>query len=387
MFIPARYKSLLSHVVSPRRDFLRITAASALHAGMLHTATRGQQPSSRSVTLRLQVAGYPYDRVAAIQHGQVSVDGCQVDFEPDKIGELNQHVFTGPRTRDVTEVGLIPYLLAFCNDDFRDYQLLPIFILKVFRHKSIFIHTDRGIETPADLRGRKVATVGYSSSGLTWIRGILQDEYGVSPTDLRWVMTSKDSAEQQTGGASKWEKLLPPELAIERAPAGKDESDLLLEGAVDAIFHPAEPRGYVQRHPKIRRLFSDCRDVERAYYKKTGIFPIMHAVAIRRDLIEKHPWLSQAVFHAYCRAKQLDYDHSRRIRWAYSSLPWYGQEFDETVALMGSNFYSYGIPQNRQAMRTVCRYLHDQGLAKRELTLEELFVKSTLDLNDIADKS
>lgn len=215
-FMPARYKSLLSHVVSPRRDFLRIATASALNAGMLHTATRGQQPSSRSAKLRLQVAGYPYDRVAAIQHGQVSVDGCQVDFEPDKIGKLNQHVFTGPRTRDVTEVGLIPYLLAFCNDDFRDYQLLPIFILKVFRHKSIFIHTDRGIETPADLRGRKVATVGYSSSGLTWIRG---------------------------------------------------------------------------------------------------------------------------------------------------------------------------IPQNRQAMRTVCRYLHDQGLAKRELTLEELFVKSTLDLTDIENKS
>ena len=154
-----------------------------------------------------------------------------MEFATSKIGELNQHVFSGPQTRDVTEVGLIPYLLAFCNDGFRDYLPLPIFVLKVFRHKSIFVHTDRGIDKPEDLRGRKVATVGYSSSGLTWVRGILQDEYGVSPEEIKWVVTEKDSAAGQTGGVSKWEKLLPPNISVEKAPAGKDESDLLLEGS------------------------------------------------------------------------------------------------------------------------------------------------------------
>ncbi|WP_310821337.1 ABC transporter substrate-binding protein [Stratiformator vulcanicus] len=349
---------------------------------MLHGAANAQEANSKSEKLPLTVAGYPYERVTAIQDGRVEIDNRQVEFETAKIGEMNQHVFSGPQTRDVTEVGLIPYLLAFCNDGFRDYLPLPIFVLKVFRHKSIFVHADRGINKPEDLRGRKVATVGYSSSGLTWVRGILQDEYGVSPEDIKWVLTEKDSAAGQTGGASKWEKLLPASLAVEKAPAGKDESDLLLEGAVDAIFHPAEPRAYVKRHPKVRRLFGDCRAVEQRYFKKTGIYPIMHLVAIRRELAEQQPWLPKAIFNAYCKSKQLDYEESRRIRWAYSSLPWYGQEFNETVEFMGPNFYSYGIPKNRKALETVFRYLHKQGLAERELKIEEVFLESTIGLED-----
>lgn len=349
---------------------------------VVNSTAIAQQGDAVDSPLSLTLAGYPYERVKAIQHGQVGIEGCRVEFESSKIGELNRHVFDGPQTRDVSEVGLVPYLLAYCNDGFRDYLPLPIFVLKVFRHKSIFVHTDRGIEQPTDLRGRRVATVGYSSSGLTWVRGILEDEYGVSPQEIRWVVTAKDSAKQQTGGASKWEKLLPPELSIERAPAGKDESQLLLEGSVDAIFHPAEPRAYVERHPKVKRLFRNCQEVERAYFKKTNIFPIMHLVAIRRELTERHPWLAKAVFEAYCQSKQLDYEESRKIRWAYSSLPWYGHEFDETVDLMGPNFYSYGVPQNRKALETVFRYLHTQGLAKRELTVDELFVESTLTLDD-----
>ena len=349
---------------------------------MLPPSVNAQEEAHQPEDLAITVAGYPYDRVAAIRDGRVTIDRCRTEFETSKIGELNQHVFSGPQTRGVTEVGLIPYLLAFCNDEFRDYLPLPIFVLKVFRHKSIFVHADRGIDTPEDLRDRKVATVGYSSSGLTWVRGILKDEYGVSPEEIKWVVTEKDSAAGQTGGVSKWEKLLPGNISAEKAPAGQDESDLLLAGEVDAIFHPAEPRAYVERHPKVRRLFRDPRAVEQRYFKKTGIYPIMHIVAIRRNLAEKHGWLPPAVFHAYCRAKQLDYEESRRIRWAYSSLPWYGQEFNETVELMGPNFYSYGVPQNRKALETVFRYLREQGLAKRKLTIEELFPVSTVGLDD-----
>lgn len=368
---------------SSRRSFLKSTTASAVSLPLMATAVSAQEhETSGSGDLPITIAGYPYERVRAIQDGRIGVAGCRVQFETSKIGELNQHVFNGARTREVTEVGLIPYLLAFCNDEFRDYVLLPLFVLKVFRHKSIFVHADKGIRKPEDLRGRKVATVGYSSSGLTWIRGVLNDEYGVAPEDIHWVVTSKDSGKEQTGGVSKWEKVLPKNLSVTRAPADKDESDLLLEGQVDAIFHPAEPRAYVERHPKVKRLFTDCRQVERAYFEKTGIFPIMHSVAIRRDLVEAQPWLSKAVFHAYCQAKQLDYEESRKIRWAYSSLPWYGQEFNETVEIMGRNFYSYGVEQNRKALGAVCRYVYQQGLAKRELNVEELFVESTLNLRD-----
>jgi 4,5-dihydroxyphthalate decarboxylase len=372
----------MKQLENSRRSFLGASAASAIGAATLGASAWADDKQNAGV-LPISIAGYPYERVRAIQDGRVQVAGCKVNFETSKIGEMNQHVFSGPRTRDVTEVGLIPYLLAFCNGGFRDYQLLPMFVLKVFRHKSIFVHTDRGITRPEDLRGRKVATVGYSSSGLTWIRGLLQDEYGVKPEDIRWVLTAKDSAKGQTGGVSKWEKLLPPKsVSMTRAPDGKDDSALLLEGAVDAIFHPAEPQAYVDRHPKVDRLFSDPRKVERAYFKKTGIFPIMHLVAIRSELAKAEPWLPKAVFEAYSSAKQLDYDEMRRIRWAYSALPWHGQEFNETRDLMGENFYSYGIKQNRKALETVFRYLHQQGLAKRELTIKELFPPSTLELAD-----
>ncbi len=366
-----------------RRSFLRAGAASAIGAATLGANAWADDKLAQNGDASITIAGYPYERVRAIQDGRVKVAGCKVKFETSKIGELNQHVFSGPRTRDVTEVGLIPYLLAFCNGGLRDYQLLPIFVLKVFRHKSIFVHTDRGITKPEDLRGRKVATVGYSSSGLTWIRGLLQDAYGVKPEDIHWVVTPKDSAKGQTGGVSRWEKLLPPKnVSITQAPKGKDDSTLLLEGEVDAIFHPAEPKAYVDRHPKIDRLFSNPRKVELAYFKKTGIFPIMHIVAIRSELAKAEPWLPKAVFDAYSSAKQLDYDEMRKIRWAYSSLPWYGQEFNETREIMGENFYSYGIKQNRKALEAAFRYLHQQGLAKRELTIKELFDPSTLELAD-----
>ena len=375
----------MKHPQNPsRRGFLQLGVAAASgmtalsHAQTIGAAA-GDEPKSG---LPLTIAGYPYERVAALADGRVQVEGCQVTFEESKIGELNQHVFSGPATRDVTEVGLIPFLLAFANDDFRDYLLLPAFVLKVFRHKSIFVRTDGDIEKPEDLRGRKVASVGYSSSGLTWIRGILQDEYGVKPTDIQWVITSKDSAQGQTGGASKWERMLPKDLKVTYAPRDKDESDLLLAGDVDAIFHPAEPRAFVDRHPKVKRLFADVREVESTCFKKTGIFPIMHVVAIRRELAKKHPELPKGVFEAYCQARDLDYQEIRRIRWAYSSLPWFGQEFDRTRELMGENFYSYGIKDNRKALESAFRYLHQQGLAKRELTTEELFEESTLKLED-----
>ena len=368
----------ITHKCRSRRAFLGTTLAGATGLAVA-SSDAAEEPAGGPP---LTIAGYPYERVRALQDGRVGIEGRKVLFEESKIGLLNDHVFNGPGTRAVSEVGLIPYLLAFCNDGFRDYRLLPIFVLKVFRHKSIFIHTDRGIREPADLRGRRVATVGYSSSGLTWIRGVLEDEYGVSPTDIQWVQTTKDSAKGQTGGASRWEKVTPENVSITMAPEGKDESDLLLSGDVDAIFHPAEPRAFVERHPKVRRLFSDCRSVEQAYFKKTGIFPIMHVISIRKDLAQDTE-LVKHVFDAYSRAKQLDYQESRRIRWAYSSLPWFGQEFDETAELMGENFYSYGLGLNRKAMQAACRYLYQQGLAKRELTVEELFIDSSHGLKDL----
>ena len=342
------------------------------------------QAASLSKKLPLTIAGYEFDRLAALTDERVGVNGCDVRFEAAGIGDMNTDVFSGPQSRDVTEIGLHPFMLAYANEGFRDYKLLPIFPLRLFRHKSIFIRNDRGIKTPGDLRGKTIATPGYSSTSLTWIRGIFQDEYGISPKDFQWIVASKDSSAKDAGKASKQENVFPYGVPIKRGPDGKDESDLLESGEVDALFHAGEPRAYIERHPKIARLFPDYRSVERAYFLKTGVFPIMHAIAIKRKVAQQNPWLAEAVFNAYSQAKQLNYEYMAKLAWWYGSLPWFGQEFEETQALMGDNFYSYGITPNRKTLEALFRYSHQQGLSNRELKIEELFDTASLQFTETA---
>lgn len=384
-----------SQMGESRRRFLRNTALTSVAltgAAVSPLTSAGDDPQSDPTVSRrtgphgkglpLTIAGYDYNRVRALVEGQVTVEGCSQQFEVTSIGPLNNHAFFGPQTRDVTEIGLIPYILAYCNDNFRDYTLLPIPVLRVFRHKSIYVRTDRGIKTPADLRGKRVATVGYSSSGLTHVRGILQEEYGVRPEEIEWVSTQKDSAANLTGGASNWEKLRPKGVKIIDAPESEDESSLLISGQVDAILHPAEPKVYQDRNPLVERLFKDHRAVEQEFYKRTGMFPIMHSVAIRKATAEKHPWLPKAVFEAYSQAKLIDYEHMRNWGWAKDSLPWYGQEFNDTRELMGGNFYPYGLAASETSYEAALRYVFEQGLSTRKVGLEEMFEKSTLDLEE-----
>ena len=175
---------------------------------------------------------------------------------------------------------------------------------------------------------------------------------------------------------------MPEGMAYSMGPEGEDESDLLESGAVDALFHAAEPRAYVEGHSKVVRLFPDYRRTEREYFSKTGIFPIMHAVAIRKDVAKQRPWLPQAVFNAYSQAKQLTYDYMQKSAWYKGSLPWFGQEFEETREVMGENYWSYGIASNRKALEALFQYSHEQGFSERRVTIDELFHPSTLQLRE-----
>jgi 4,5-dihydroxyphthalate decarboxylase len=361
-----------------RRGVLIGTAAAA--AGPLLLGASNVFGEARPRPLPITVSAYRTDRTAALADGPAGIDGCTVTFEEDAIGDMNTHVFDTPRTRTVTEIGLHPFMLAYANEGFRAYTLLPIFLLRQFRHKSIFVRTDRGIERPVDLRGRRIGTPGYSSTSLTWIRGILEDEYGVKPTEIEWIVSAADSSVHASGKASSQEKLVPKDIRIATGPDGLDDSDLLEQGVVDALFHAAEPRCFTEGNPNVGRLFPDHRKVEQDYFKRTGIFPIMHAVAIRCDVAAAHPWFPKAVFDGFVEAKARAYRQMSRLGWAMNMLPWFGQELEDTKALMGKNFYSYGVDPNRKALETLCRYSHAQGLASRKLTLEELFEPSSLDL-------
>ncbi len=324
------------------------------------------------------MSSYLLDRTAALFDGRVQIEGVEATFFEDTIGQMNSALFSGTGTRAISEVGLHPYILAFANEGFRDYALLPVPLLRQFRHKSIFVHAEAGINSPKDLKGRRIGTPGYSSTSLTWIRGILEDEYGLAPTDVTWVIANKDSSASEAGAISAQEMVLTDGLDIESGPPGLDESQLLLTGEVDALFHAATPAAFLEGDPSVVRLFEDVRGVEQNYFERTGIFPIMHVLSINRAVAEANPWLPKAVFQAYSQAKQAAYREKDRLTWATDMLPWYGAELEATRHLMGRNFYPYGFEANRKTFETLFEYSHKQGLASRVLTAEEVFLPGTL---------
>ena len=355
-----------------RRRVLQVAGATAL-AGTAGARALGR----RWGALALTVAGYPFDRVKALTDGQVSIEGCEHRFEKSSIYQLNATAMGGDQRWEIQEIGLHPYMLAYANDDFRDYTLIPVFPLRTFRHKSVYVRTDRGIAKPEDLRGKTIVTAGYSQSSLLWIRGALQHEHGVAPEEMNWIAATKSS---DGGTVSRNESRLPEGVPIEWGPEGQDESELLASGVADAAFTAVEPRAFLEGDPLVARLFSDTRAAEQAYFAKTGIFPIMHVVAIRKDVVEEHPWLPRATFEAYSRAKALNDKAMEKLGWAMISLPWFAAELEATRELMGENFWPYGIGPNRKVLEAMFQYSHEQGLASRRLKIEELFHPSTLEL-------
>lgn len=370
-----------------RRSWMKATAA-GVAAGVWSAVGASSDGASMRSEPEIKIAGYDYDRIRAIVDGQVGLPAARVSFDFQDIYKANQLAFGPERPYEITELGLIPYVTKFINEDFRAYSLIPVFISRLFRHRNLYVHVDSGIEEPSDLRGKRVGTPGYGSSANTWIRGMLRDEYGVGHDEIRWIETQKSSDQGAVtggGGFSAFEGdgpgyFLPDGFPLVQGPPGVDESELLLSGACDAVIAPITPKAFAQGNPNIRQLFQDPATAERAYYKKTGLFPIMHAVAIRKDAIDANPDLPKAVFEMYSQAKQQAYANMETTTSLKITLPWVSQELEETRALMGNDFWRYGVEANRKELELVMRYTHEQGLVKRQGAFEDLFDPSTLSL-------
>ena len=359
-----------------RRDFVKISAAGAAAAALGSAAG----PSGTSKT-ELEIAGYSYDRVRAIQDGRVGIEGVDVRFSTQDIYAVSRSAFGPAKTYPVTELGLIPFVRKYINEDYRAYTAIPVFVSRTFRHRNVFVRADSGIEKPEQLRGKRVGTPGYGFSAHTWIRGFLQDQYGVEPGAMSWIETTASS-----DGGKVSPKLdrhyLPDDFPLKKGPSGVDESELLLEGGCDALVTAITPRGFLEGDPRIRRLFPDFRAAEQAYFRDTKVFPIMHIVAIRSDVVEAQPDLPKKVFEMYSRAKQAAYDDLGTTTALKITLPWVTREFEQTQQLMGENFWSYGVEANRKELELVMRYLHEQGLVKKRMDFHPLFHPSTLELVD-----
>ena len=364
--------------LSARRNFMKISLAGGA-VGLLSPliGQAAQDPKTKEPSIK--VAGYDYDRVKGIMDGRAGIEGRKVSFHYEDIYSVSELFFGPKKTYEITEIGLIPYMSKFINNDFRDYTLIPVFISRIFRHRNVFVHADSGINKPEDLKGKKVGTPGYGMSANTWIRGFLKDEYGVEADDMEWIETTKSSDVGEIKGSS-WKSpyFLPKDFPLKPGPAGVDESELLLSGQCDALITAITPKAFLEGNPKIKRLFPDVKETEQQYYKKTGMFPIMHVVAIRTDSIKENPWLPKAVFDMYEKAKELAYADLETTTSLKVSLPWVTQEYEETKRLMGEDYWRYGIEKNRKELEHVMRYTYEQGLVKRKINFEEMFHSSTL---------
>ncbi len=368
-----------------RRILLKMAGAAATTFGLV--GTRESLAANASGTAKgvdIKVAGYDYDRVRPIMDGQVGIPGARVSFHYEDIYAVNKYAFGTDQKYEVTELGLIPFITKFANNDFRGYSLIPVFISRIFRHRNVFVHADSGIEKPEDLRGRRVGTPGYGMSANTWIRGFLLDEHGVKADDMQWIETTK-SSDKGALNSPVWSDgrspyFLPDDFPLVQGPPGIDESELLLNGDCDALITAITPKAFLDGNPKIKRLFPDVRAAEQAYFKKTGLFPIMHVVGGRINAIEANPELPKAVFQMYSEAKKIAYANLETTTSLKVTLPWVTQEFEDSRKLMGTNYWPYGIEANQKELELVMRYTYEQGLAKRKLSVEEVFHPSTLDL-------
>jgi 4,5-dihydroxyphthalate decarboxylase len=314
----------------------------------------------------LTIASGNYDRTRALKDGSVRIDGYTVSYSNVEPNELFKRILRSPEF-DVSEMSFSTYI-AQREPGKAAYTAVPVFLSRAFRHSAIFVRTDRGIATPADLRGKRVGTPEYFTTMLVWMRGLLSDEYGLTSSDLHWCLGGQEQPAKETPKP-------PPTagIAFEAIPAGKTLSGMLADGEIDALFAARPPSCFQHGAAQVGRLFPDYRSAEQAYYRKTGIYPLMHVVGIRNDLVAQHPALPAAVYAAFDKAKQIAIADLERLAAFAITLPWVEAEYRATQAVLGPDIWPYGIECNRKAVDTLCRYLHEQGFTRRLMTIDELF--------------
>jgi 4,5-dihydroxyphthalate decarboxylase len=323
--------------------------------------------------LPLSLACCNYDRTAALFDGRVGIEGCDVvavALEPE---EMFHRAFA-TQDFDVSELSFSSTLIQTARGSC-PYVALPAFVSRLFRHSAFYIRTDRGIRSPADLKGKTIGVPEYQMTAALWARGILADEYGVPASDIRW----RNGGLEQPGRRERTPITLPP--AIELKPLGPDEtlSGALASGALDAVIAARPPSCFTRGLPHVARLFPDYRAVEEAYFRKTGMFPIMHLIGVRRSLVERHPWLAASVYKAFVAAKRLCMAELAQIGHLHATLPWLVSEVEAAQKLMGADYWRYGVAENAREIEAMIRYSHAQGLIERALSPAELFAAATAD--------
>ena len=326
--------------------------------------------------LQLSVAMGDYDRTRALFDGRVQIDGVDPVY---MLLSPEEMFFRSMRSMDfdITELSLSSYLVKHSRGEC-PYIAVPVFLSRAFRHTSIYVRKDR-VKRPEDLRGRRVGVPEYQLTANVWARSILEDDFGVRPSDMIWVRGGIDTP----GRPEKIKLQLPPDVRIESAPEGSTISELLDRGEIDGFIAPRPPSGAASANPHVGWLFDDPTAVAKDYYRRTGVFPIMHVAAIRKELAERHPWLPGAVLKAFTLAKSAATELLADTSATKATLPFVEEQVKAAKELMGEDYWSYGVAPARKTLETFVRHHHSQGLSSRCVPVEELFHPATYETYSI----
>lgn len=329
--------------------------------------------------LKLTIATWDYDRVRPIMDGRVQVEGCEVTFVKVTPEECFHRAWNHQEF-DVTEIGLSGYIIGVSrgNGNFgaSPYIAIPVFLSRSFRASGIYIRSDRGIETPQDLRGKRIGVPEYQITAAVWSRGFLQDEYGLKIDEMNWVQGGMDNP----GRKDKWPNNLPKGFPLTHLRENETLNQLFKAGELDALICPRTPNTYRDGVTPVRRLFEDFETVEKDYYRRTGIFPIMHPVGIRRDVYEANPWVAANLYRAFCEAKDISQAELFETAALKVGLPWVVSSAQSAQEVLGPDIFPYGLEVSRKTLQAAIRYSVEQHMAVRAIDIDELFPVTTWDV-------
>jgi 4,5-dihydroxyphthalate decarboxylase len=319
--------------------------------------------------VRLTFACGLYDRMQPLYTGEVKPEGIDLEFLAiENPREVFDRMARGQEF-DVAEMSSSEFISRLSAKQC-PFVAIPVFPSRVFRHSFIFVNARSGIRSPKDLEGKRVGVPLYTMTAAVWIRGHLQHDYGVDLDSIRWVQGATNK-----GGAHGAPTVLPMlrQPRLEANASGKSLSQLLEEGAIDAITGAELPES-LGRNPEVRRLFPDFRRVEREYYERSRIFPIMHLMAIKRSTYEKNPWIAPSLYRAFNESKNLALAHMRYLGTLRYMLPWLPADLEEIDQVFGGDSWPYGIEPNRPTLQALVEYLAEQSIIAAPLRIEDLFV-------------
>jgi 4,5-dihydroxyphthalate decarboxylase len=317
--------------------------------------------------LPIKVACWDYDRTRPLIDGRVQAKDIALEIKLMRPQQAFQALLQRSDFH-VAEMSLATYVTLKARNEC-PFVGIPVMLSKMFRHSCIYVRRDAGIHTPADLKGKRVGITQFSSTGIVFMKGMLQHDYGVSQSELEWWLGGLHAPMQPPA-------TLPsaPGVRVNAVPGDKTIEDMLKAGQLDAILSNHIPAAFEQGLPGIVRLFPDFKKTEQDYYRRTGIFPIMHTVVMRDDVHREHPWVAAALYRAFCDARDLAVNGLYDTDALRLSLPWLIDHVEETRRIFGTDSFAYGIEPNRAALTAIGHYLHEQGAAPRAVAPDELFV-------------